>query len=284
MKRPSPPTPWLCAGLLAAALALVPAAARTADNSDVAVVDADTPLAALNLSTTDQKRVKEVLATLPEGRRLEVECKSIAPDGTRTIRFVCRLTAIDAAGKADGPEVNFADWYRRSSRVATYRAGELDGLEQAFDVEGGYLLSETPWVNGRIHGVKRTFHPNGELANETTFEKGLGTGTSRSFGPDGQLTRVVLLVKGERHGEATDYWLDKPDAVERVIPYRQGQVHGLARAFYLSGQLKWERPFKDNRPHGVEKQYAADGTVDKTLYWWEGDPVSAEDYRRKGGT
>ena len=49
-----------------------------------------------------------------------------------------------------------------------------------------------------------------------------------------------------------------------------------------SGKIKWERPFQNNQQHGVEKQYAADGAVEKTIYWVKGTQVSEEEYRAKG--
>lgn len=91
--------------------------------------------------------------------------------------------------------------------------------------------------------------------------------------------RVVTHENGKRNGEQIDYWPDKPDVAQRIIPYKQDRVDGVAKGFYLNGTLKWERPFKDNRQHGVEKQYAGDGAVEKTLYWLDGNPVSEEAYR-----
>jgi antitoxin component YwqK of YwqJK toxin-antitoxin module len=154
-------------------------------------------------------------------------------------------------------------------------------VERHFEADRGALQSETPWENGAIHGLKRVFHPNGKVASESTYVKGLIAGQSRSYNEAGGLIRVVTYEKGKRNGEQIDYWPDKPDVAQRIIPYQNDQVVGVAKGFYLSGKLKWERPFKDNRQHGVEKQYAADGALEKTLYWLEGNPVSEEDYRAK---
>lgn len=268
-------------GFLAAVLlAVVPGAGAAENNSDVAIVDAKNSLAPLNLSVHDQKRVKELLDKLPPDHKLEVECTTFAPGGT-AVRYICRLTSLNAAGKPDGQEINYRDWYQHASRIALYRNGVRDGVEKQFDVAGGFVTSETPWVKGVIDGVKRTYHPNGKPANETTYAKGEATGISRSYTADGQVSRTVIFVNGERDGDAIDYWTDKPDAVERIVPYRKGKVEGVAKAFYLSGKLKWERPFKDNRQHGIEKQYSIDGAVDKTLYWLNGSQVTAEEYAKK---
>lgn len=271
-----------CLSAVISALPSVAAPAAADGNSDVAQLDATTPPATLKLSANDQKRVKELQDAMPKDHMVEVECTTVAPGG-EAIRHICRLTTLNAKGKPDGLEVNYGDWYRHASRTANYKDGLQDGVESQFDVDKGLLLSETPWVAGRIDGLKRTFYPNGKLANETTYEKGVIKGVSRSYTIAGQLSRTVNFVNGVRDGDSTDYWPDKADAVERVIPYHKGKVDGVAKAFYLNGKLKWERPFKNNSQHGIEKQYGVDGTIEKSIYWLSGNQVSAEEYQKKGG-
>lgn len=279
------PKTLLAACLLSvlACLAAVAAPAAADGNGDVAQLDATTPPATLKLSPHDQKRVSAIQDVMPKDHKIEVECRTIAPGGT-PVRHICRLTTLNAQGKPDGQEQNFTDWYQHATRIATYKDGIQDGPERQYDVASGAMLSETPWVDGKIHGLKRTFHPNGKPANESTYEKGQIKGISRSFTADGQVSRTVSFVNGLRDGESIDYWPDKPDAVDRIISYKKGQVDGVAKAFYLNGKPKWERPYKNNRQHGIEKQFAADGAVEKTLYWFEGNPVSAEEYAKKGGS
>ncbi len=273
----------LAAGLVALAPGVWAApAAPAGGNSDVARIDAKTPLVSLQLSQHDQRRTNDLRATLPPEHKIEVECTTIAPGGS-AVRYVCRLTVLNAAGKPDGQEINYADWYQHASRIATYKDGVLDGVERQFDVPGAFVTSETPWVKGKIQGIRRSFHPTGKLANETPYENGLVQGISRTYDVEGQVIRVTPFVKGAREGDAIDYWPGKASAVERSVPYHKGKVDGVAKAFYLNGTPKWERPFKDNRQHGVEKQYAADGTLEKTIYWRNGNQVPAEDYARKGG-
>jgi antitoxin component YwqK of YwqJK toxin-antitoxin module len=55
----------------------------------------------------------------------------------------------------------------------------------------------------------------------------------------------------------------------------------MSRAFYADGKPKWEKPFRENKQHGVEKQFAPDGTVERERFWIDGDPVSAEEFKAK---
>ncbi len=251
----------------------------TASNGDVMAVTHATAVESLKLTGGDQKRIREFLLSMPTGHVAEVECQTVAPGG-EAIRHIIRITMRNAAGKADGRELNFVDWYRRAARECTYQDGVQHGVERKFSVEDGVLISETPWDKGRIQGVKRTYHSSGAVANESVYERGEIRGESCTYNPKGGVIRRVRFSRGERDGESVDYWPEKPEQVERVIPYRKGLVHGVAKAFYLGGQLKWQKSFKDNRQQGVETHYAVDGTVEKTLYWRDGNPVSNAAYEQ----
>lgn len=259
---------------------------RAGESGDMGFVDkADVLPNALVRAEGDIARIKPLLASLPEGHRLRLEFNTSSRSTTGykdDIRYVRVATTVNAAGKPDGQEVEFSDWYRRAARITEYRNGIRQGGERHYDVETGSLVGETPWEKGAIHGVKRLFHPNGKLASETTYEKGVIMGPGRSFDAEGRLIRVVNHVNGKRDGETIDYWADKPDVVQRAVPYKNDLVEGVAKGFYLSGKIKWERPFRNNKQHGVEKQYSADGAVEKTLYWLDGTQVSEEEYRAKG--
>ncbi len=271
--------------VLAVSLMAATAAVWAADGTEVVLVAKTDTLPNAAVSAGDVARVKPLLATLPEGHQLRLEFMTISKAVTgypEDRRYLCLVTTVDAAGKPDGKEVNYVAFSGQAVRRATYKHGVQDGLEQKFDVQSGAVVGEIPWVNGKVHGVKRTLHPNGKPANETTFEQGV-IRASRSYTEDGQVGRIVLFADGERHGATTEYWPDKPDAVKQVIPYRKGKVDGVVKAFYLNGGLKWERPFRDNRQHGIEKQYAVDGKVEKSVYWLNGNPVSAEAYQNDAG-
>lgn len=268
---------WALAFLMVAATAME---GYAGDSSDVTLLETNTEPASLSLGFHDVKRVRAILAEVGPGHKVEMECQTVAPDASKPIRHIVRLTPLNKAGKPDGQEQIYADWYRRATRTTEFRNGERQGVERQYDVDSGATLSETPWDKGVITGVKKTFYPNGKLSNETPYEKGVIAGQSKSYSEEGSLIRVVNYADGKRDGESIDYWPEKPDAVQRIIPYRKGLVEGVAKAFYLSGKIKWERPFKNNQQHGIEKQYAADGVVEKTLYWLDGNPVSEDDYRK----
>jgi antitoxin component YwqK of YwqJK toxin-antitoxin module len=249
----------------------------------VVLVDPAQPVESYGVRGHDVVRLREFVAALAPDHKVRAVFRSQTPDPNGPIRHLERLTALNAAGKPDGQELDYVDWYRNAVRVAHYRNGVLHGVEKRFSVGEKALESETPWEDGKINGIRRTFHDNGKVASESVYVRNVLTGASRSFNENGAVVRTVNYVDGVRDGESVDYWPEKPAQVERVVPYRKGVVHGAAKAYYLSGQLKWERPFRDNRQHGVEKQYTADGKIEKTVYWLDGRSVTEDEYRKQAG-
>jgi len=236
-------------------------------------------------------RMKAFLAALPDGYKAEVKFITLAPGGT-PITFLIRLTPLNAEGKPDGIELHFCDWYTEPTRKVPFKNGLKHGTEliyatkQVLNVEAKrtdhvrYVETEVPWENGVLNGVQKSYHATGKLASETSYDHGEITGEARSYTDEGELLRVVRYEKGRKHGDMVDYW-PKNGNVKRSVPYVAGQVKGVAKEFYLSGQLKWERPFKDNVQHGIEKHYEADGKLETMLYWLEGQEVTKEELDAK---
>jgi antitoxin component YwqK of YwqJK toxin-antitoxin module len=237
-------------------------------------------------------RVKAALEALPKGYKVRVKKRHHYDSGNRRSFYAAEvITPLNPAGKPDGLELHFSDWYQQASRKVPYKNGVMEGTEQQFLItqvwndtskrieNKWYLLAEIPWKNGLLEGQKKTFHSNSKLASHADYVKGQVSGESRSFDEEGNLTRLARYKKGEKDGEMIDYWPNgKP---RRVVPYRLGKVDGVAKEFYLGGSIKWERPFKDNLQNGTEKHYGEDGTPTKVKYWLDGKVVSKEEIEKR---
>jgi antitoxin component YwqK of YwqJK toxin-antitoxin module len=146
---------------------------------------------------------------------------------------------------------------------------------------------EIPWVDGKVHGVRRTFHapapddPDGEprLHTETTYENDVAHGPSRSIDRDGRPLREGVMRHGKRHGTTTDYW-PRTGKPRRIVEYSDGAVVGVAREFYADGRLKRTVPFRAGMMHGKEEQYEADGRLTRTRFWFDGAEVTADEFRQ----
>ena len=281
---------WLLLFLLAAACLLpfvpLPATAAEAEesggNSDVCVVDKAAVFPTAKVTANDARRVKPFVEALPDGYHARIEFTTFGAGGDgRPIRYVCQMTPLDADDRIDGTEMAFGDWYRGPSRVSPFRKGVRQGIEKLFQNGGETLQAEVPWENGELHGVKKTYHPSGALAAEASYEHGVPVGASRTYAPDGQLLRTLQFKDGKRNGQMIDYWPGRADTIQRVVEYRDGIVDGLSREFYANGKVKWEKPFRNNSLHGIERQFKPEGEVERTRWWLDGAEVSEAVFKEK---
>jgi antitoxin component YwqK of YwqJK toxin-antitoxin module len=232
----------------------------------------------------DVGRLMPLLEQLLDGQRLKLEFTTVSKSLTgypEDLRYARLVTTVDSQERPDGLEVEYLDWYRPPARKTLYKQGVKNGVEQIFHPGTDKLQQEIPWVNGRIEGVKKAFHENGKPSVETPYSGGVISGEVKSFTDQGGLLRVARFSAGVRDGEMIDYWPDREKAIDRTIPYRKGRIEGMARAYYADGKPKWEKPFRNNVQHGVEKEFAPDGTLERERHWIDGDTVTAEEFATK---
>ncbi len=268
---------WVCVSILLLGLLLSGTEGRAGNQ---VLVSAGTSPDELGLSGTSLERVKTALKDLPDGYALELEIqvRSRAVTGYETdVRYVSRITIVDADGQPDGEERIFPNWYQPPTRITQYRSGVRDGVERMYDSAGQRLEVEIPWSEGVIQGVRRSYHPDGSVQTETPFVDGVIEGESRTFDAEGRVLRIAPFQAGRRHGTSIDFWAESEEGqVQRKIPYQEGLVHGEAKAFYLDGTPQWVRPFRENRLHGVERHFDGEGVETRVIYWLNDERVSRE--------
>src|SRR5690606_20218798 len=131
-----------------------------------------------------------------------------------------RIIPLNPAGKADGTEYGWSDWYRPALHTVEWKDGVRDGYEKVYVLGGkgeAVLKAEIPWVNGELSGEKKTFFGDGAVQSITTFANGEAEGESRTFAPDGSVIRISNFKKGQRDGLMKDFW-PGTEQVKREIP------------------------------------------------------------------
>ncbi len=161
--------------------------------------------------------------------------------------------------------------------IIQWQNGVKEGVEKQFHRDGGkpYVTSEIPWKEGEIDGMRKAFFPNGKLRNETLYRKGVPSGPSKTYDADGLVLRESAMKDGKRVGDLKDYW-PGTEQLKKVIPYREGLVHGTVRDYYKDGKIKRETQFRDDLMHGEDKHYLPDGTVERASRWKEGVAAASE--------
>jgi hypothetical protein len=229
--------------------------------------------------------VERVFKDNPEATRVRVSCGTATEGSTRyTFVYPRAVTPLDAEARPHGAEwlltqisINFGD--QSNYRLVPWSHGVRDGLAREF--KNGKLAAEVPWRNGELHGARRAFFPDGTLQGETHYVDGLAEGPARLWDEGGNLLSECDMKGGARHGVMTEYWpgTDKP---QRVVHYKDNRVEGVVREFYRNGKLKRERHFRNDAAHGVDRIFDEEGNVAHQRYWLDGDPVSREEFDKRG--
>jgi hypothetical protein len=103
------------------------------------------------------------------------------------------------------------------------------------------LVSVSSYRDGRLHGWRRLYHPNGTLAQEEMREAGERHGVYREWYAHGTPKVRGRYRSGERQGEWTWYYAD--GSRERVGCYDAGEREGRWLTYAEDGTLVLEREY-----------------------------------------
>jgi len=235
-----------------------------------------------------KKVVERVCKENPASTRFRVRCGTGTEGSTRwTYVYPQSVAPLDAEDRPHGSE-----WLAlegdpaigsiSSFRLVPWKNGIRDGVEKEFS-EGhpeAKLVGEVTWRNGKMHGARKAFFPDGRLRSEIPYVDGVADGPARIWDAGGKLLSEGTMKAGKRHGPMTEYW-PGTDQPQRIIHYKDDRIDGLVREFYQSGKLKRERSFRNESPHGEDRSFNENGEVASLRYWHDGDPVSKEECEKR---
>jgi antitoxin component YwqK of YwqJK toxin-antitoxin module len=273
---------YICTGLTLALLLTPPAAGQEEPGS--AQEEKETLVISSMQKVPDFSKhvMKKVFQKLPEDYKVEITIGQYFDQGHSSSSglmepVVSSYVPVNPEGERDGLQV-FLKGRGRTYRTVEWKDGVKHGKEKFYSPNPRYVTTEMEWKKGRLQGLRKTFYPDGEVRSVTPYVAGEPHGLAKTFDRKGDLLSKTHNKKGQRHGEAIEYF-PGTDQPQRIVPYVEGEAQGTARFYYQDGSLKKELGLKDDLFHGVEKQYDPDGTVIRTIYWWEGDKISEAEYR-----
>lgn len=145
------------------------------------------------------------------------------------------------------------------------------------------LIRERPMNDkGRNHGLVLEWHENGQMQLAEPYVDGVIHGTARQWHHDGSFLGTYTLD----HGTGFDIWRDKREDGEVVITeihsLHHGELHGFQWWFEYDQTLCWERHFRENQLHGIEREWNDHGRLrrDTPRYWIKDEKVNKRRYLR----
>jgi len=112
-----------------------------------------------------------------------------------------------------------------------------------FLYRSGQVHVEMRMVNGRFHGLHRTWYQNGQLAEELRYRHGLLHGRSRQWAENGRLLGSFTMV----HGTGLQRYWHNNGRLRTEINTLEGKFHGRVRSWLSDGTLAKENFLIHNR-------------------------------------
>lgn len=138
--------------------------------------------------------------------------------------------------------------------VMLYRGHAFTGTSvmlHAAQVAPDVIAETAEWVDGRRHGVRRRWHPNGQLASRTSYQRGRLHGLGESFWGNGNRRSRTTYDRGRTQGTSIQWYREGMKFKERNLV--DGKEQGLQRAWRRNGAVYANYEAVAGRNYGLQQ-------------------------------
>jgi antitoxin component YwqK of YwqJK toxin-antitoxin module len=132
----------------------------------------------------------------------------------------------------------------------------------------GRLLEKGTLVNGKLHGIREIYYPNGGIEIRERYDADVITGLYESFHPNGQLEQSGYLVNGAMTG-LWRKWDDNGALLEEVL-MKDNEENGPFVEYHPDGSLKAEGSYLHAKEDGTLKLYDEAGELQRRMLCYNG--------------
>lgn len=161
------------------------------------------------------------------------------------------------------------------------------GYCEYYTIDGKLTVAKTAtYIDGKLDGAVKTYHPNGQLRSDGFYAGGEAQGRyttyhadSAAFRPHGNIEFCCDYLDDECHGTAR--WYDEDGRLSMEKEYVGGKLEGAVKHYDSHGKLLSVYTYRDDRKEGPYETYDSDGWYYKGRY--KNDKlVYRETYRSDG--
>jgi antitoxin component YwqK of YwqJK toxin-antitoxin module len=170
--------------------------------------------------------------------------------------------------------------------------GNSDFPKREEEFKDGKLISGKYWdFRGNViaqvldgKGVKPVFE-NGLLRAEQEYKMGVPMGKVMLYRENGTLESVYSIIDNQKQGEEWCYY-DRQKEGETLQPmlhinWKEDEIHGLVRSWYLNGTLECEKEMLRNKKQGTLIAWYEDGAL-MMVEEYENDTLLKGKYFKRG--
>jgi antitoxin component YwqK of YwqJK toxin-antitoxin module len=128
----------------------------------------------------------------------------------------------------------------------------------------GIKLETANYHEGKLHGQRVLFYPNGDSLILETYENGDFEGIYKAFHPTGKLKTLGTYHQNQIEGKWMQYY--ETGQLKEVVLFQNGEENGPFKEYHPNGQLSVEGTYKDgDNENGLLKFYDEKGQHYKTM-------------------
>lgn len=157
-----------------------------------------------------------------------------------------------------------------------YKEGNMDGMYKRYYGDGQTVQSERTFIDGKVDGVSKTYHPNGKVETEKVYKLGVENGYDRRYDSDGTLTLDECYKDGKRDGKWTEHLSGNGGDVTRISFYKNGLPDGQWSETLKDGTPRRKSSYKEGKKEGVWIRYRKNGKPEKSTTY-KNDKKNGED-------
>lgn len=150
-------------------------------------------------------------------------------------------------------------------------SGDFEGIKRLIDDEDDKVIRRRTvrsYIDGRLDGLRRDWHLNGQLASQSNYIDGGREGLSQSWHLNGQKEHECEFVEGYCEGVYRGWY--ENGQLQFEFNYVRGDLEGLARVWHTNGQLSAEANFLNDEQDGVSREWDKEGNLTKEVTYVNG--------------
>jgi len=145
-----------------------------------------------------------------------------------------------------------------------YANGVINGPYAEYYPNGQASLISA-FLNGKQHGVSKSYYENGTLKEEVTHKDGVKTGKMTQYFPNGKASLIAMFANDEPSGAYTDFYENGNKKREGKLD--KGNMVGTWKHYYENGKMSKEETWSSTSGelNGVHKGYYENGNQKHVL-------------------
>jgi antitoxin component YwqK of YwqJK toxin-antitoxin module len=135
-------------------------------------------------------------------------------------------------GRLHGPVASFNPETKKKIYEASFRRGNLEGMERVWDRSNDQLASEKLYRSGKMHGPSKEYR-DGKLMQTTRFENDVELGPRENFNLDSGLLESIEYLKANLPPYRTRIQFYETGDVKTLMFYKGNQSGELLTIHYF---------------------------------------------------